>query len=455
MATEVLDIVVRQRGAKVVARDIERIGIAATSASRAVSTLQRSLTQAQGALQRVQATTAKASTSMKAFGGAAVGAKRSLTALGTGVALIGGAISVALIRPLAGAVSAAGDFQEAMNLTGVLANVKRGEEAFVALSDKAKQLGITTVFSAVEAAKGMQFLAKAGFDANEVLQAIGPTTDLAGAANIGLARAADIATNILKGFGQTTDQLPRSIDILASAFASSNTNIEELGATFAAVGPIALKAGQRFEDVAAVTSALADAGIKGQKAGIALRRIFINLRTDSAKLAPILNRVNVAIFEIGEDGVKRLRPLDKIFLDIANSSATTEDKIKLFGARALAAAGIIEDSAPALEEFANRIGSDVGRASEIANTRLMGFNGAMRELRSALEGLGIAIAEAGLLDFLEFITDKVKGAVRAFTDLPKPIRAFIGFAAAAVAVVALLTLKIGLLLIARSALKPQ
>ena len=62
MATEVLDIVVRQRGAKVVARDIERIGIAATSTSRSVSALQRSLTTAQGSLRRVQATTQAATT---------------------------------------------------------------------------------------------------------------------------------------------------------------------------------------------------------------------------------------------------------------------------------------------------------------------------------------------------------------------------------------------------------
>ncbi len=452
MATEVLDIVVRQRGARVVARDIAKIGIAADTSARSLRTLQNGLKSAQGALQRVQATTAAASTNMKAFGGAAAGAKRSLTALGTGVALIGGAITAALIRPLAGAVRAAGDFQAAMNLTGVLANVERTGESFKALEDKAKSLGITTVFSAVQAAEGMQFLAKAGFEANEILAAIEPTTNLAAAANIDLARAADIATNILRGFQQTTDQLPAAIDTLTSAFTSSNTNIEELGKTFAAVGPIAVKAGQQFKDVAAVTSALADAGIKGQKAGIALRRIFINLQTDSAKLSPILSRIGVSLFEVGEDGVKKLRPLDKIFKDIANSSATTQDKIRLFGARAIAAAGIIEDSAPSLEKFADRIGSDVGRAAEVAEARLLGFNGAMLELRSALEGLGIAIAEAGLLDFLEFVTDKVKGAVRAFTQLPKPIRAFIGFGAAAAAVLAILTLKIGLLIIAISVL---
>lgn len=453
MATEVLDIVVRQRGARVVARDIERIGIAATSASRSVSALQRSLSTAQGSLQRVNATTRAATTSMRGFGGAAVGAKRSLTALGTGVALVGGALTLLFIRPLQFAIRAAGDFQEAMNLTAVLLNIDRTAEAFTELSNRAKELGITTVFSATQAAEGMQFLAKAGFEANEVLAAIGPTTDLAAAANLDLGRAADIATNILRGFRLTVGEFPAAVDILASAFTRSNATIEDFANSFKEAGPVAVEFNQRFSDVAAVLASLADAGIKTSKAGFALRRILVNIEKDATKLAPVLNEAGISIREVGEDGVEVLRPLNEIFVDIAKSSLTTADKIQLFGVRALAASGVITNSAEELEKFAKILEADFGRAAAVGGARLLGFKGAVRELNSALEGLGIAIAEAGLLDFLEFLTDKVKIAVRAFADLPKPIRAFIGFATAAAAIAALLTLKIGLLIIALAILK--
>ncbi|MEE9245587.1 MAG: phage tail tape measure protein [Gemmatimonadota bacterium] len=453
MATEVLDIVVRQRGARVVARDIAKIGIAAGEAARAVKTLQRSLTSAQGSLQRVQATTKTATTSMKGFGGAAIGAKRSLTALGTGVALVGGVISAALIRPLVAAIRVAGDFQAAMQLTGVLLNIDRTGEAFKELENRAKQLGITTVFSAVEAAEGMQFLARAGFEANEVLAAIGPTTNLAAAASINLGRAADISTNILRGFRLTVAEFPAAVDILASAFTRSNATIEDFANAFREAGPVAVDFNQRFGDVAAVLAALADAGIKTSKAGFALRRILVNLEKDAAKLAPVLNKAGISIREIGEDGVSRLRPLGDIFIDVANSSLSTADKITLFGVRALAASGIIANSAEGLEKFAKIIEQDFGRAADVGKARLLGFNGAMIEMESALKGLGIEIVQGGILDFLEGLVDKTTAFIRAVAGLPQPIKTAIGVVVGLAAVIAVLTLKIGLLIIAMAILK--
>lgn len=449
---EVLDIVVRQRGARKVARDIAQIGISATSSRDALRTLQLQLAQSKGGLAQVAAATQKGTAAFKGFAAGGLQAKRSLTAIGTGFAIVGGVIAAGLIVPLRNAITTAADFQTAMNLTGVLANVDRASDAFKQLEERAKQLGVTTQFTAVEAAEGMQFLAKAGLDANEVLGAIGPTTNLAAAANLGLARSADIATNILRGFRQNVDELPAAIDVLASAFTSSNTDIEELARAFEKAGPVAVDLGQSFTGTAATISALADAGIKASAAGTSLRRIFINLQKDSTKTDSVLRKLGISITQVGPDGVEAMRPLDDIFKDIAASSATTGDKINLFGARALAAAGIITEASGGLEKFADSIGNNIGRAAEVGSARLFGLNGAVVLFTSALSGLGQSLAESGLNAFLESVVRAATSFIRKLNEIPKPIKTVIAFSGALVAILAIVTLKVGLLAIALSIL---
>ncbi|MEE8551505.1 MAG: phage tail tape measure protein [Gemmatimonadota bacterium] len=449
---EVLDIVVRQRGARKVARDIAQIGISATSTRDAIRNLQVTLDRTKGGLAGVTAATQRGTAAFKGFAAGGLQAKRSLTAIGTGFAIVGGAIAAGLIIPLKNAITTAADFQTAMNLTGVLANVDRASDAFKELEERAKQLGVTTQFTAVEAAEGMQFLAKAGLDANEVLGAIGPTTNLAAAASLGLARSADIATNILRGFRQDVDELPAAIDVLASAFTSSNTDIEELARAFEKAGPVAVDLGQSFTGTAATISALADAGIKASAAGTSLRRIFINLQKDSTKTDSVLRKLGISITQVGPDGVEAMRPLDDIFKDIAASSATTGDKINLFGARALAAAGIISEASGGLEKFADSIGDNVGRAAEVGSARLKGLNGAVVLFTSALSGLGQSLAESGLNAFLESVVRAATSFVRKLNEIPKPIKTVIAFSGALAAVLALVTLKVGLLAIALSIL---
>lgn len=453
MAAEILDIVVRQKGARKVARDIATIGIAAKSSQTSLRALQTTLDTTKNKLAAMKGQTTAAGAAMKGFGASAAGAKRSLTALGTGVALVGGAIAAALTRPLRGAISATADFQQAMNLTGVLVQVDRTSTEFKKLEESAKELGLTTQFTATQAAEGMQFLGKAGLDWNEVLDSIGPTTNVAAAAQLDMGKAADLTTNILRGFRQEVKDLPRAIDILAATFTSSNTDIQELAKAFRDAGPIAVSFGQKFEDVAAVLASLADAGIKSQKSGIALRRIMINLQDDADKTNSVLRRLGISIFEVGEDGVKRFRPLSDIFIDIANSSATGTEKIDLFGARALAASQIIELSAEGMDAYAKSISEATGRALEVGSARLKGFWGQVRLLKSAFESLGIAIVESGLLPFLEKLVQKTTRAVRAIANLPKPILSVIGFALALAAALATVTLQVGLLVIAVGVLK--
>src|SRR5690625_5053047 len=97
------------------------------------------------------------------------------------------------------------------------------------LCDKAREMGGSTKFSASEAADGLYYMSLAGWDTNQMLDAIEPTLELAAAANMDLARASDIVTDAMAMFGMEAEEAGRMTDTLAASSSSTNTDVEQLG----------------------------------------------------------------------------------------------------------------------------------------------------------------------------------------------------------------------------------
>ena len=109
----------------------------------------------------------------------------------------------------------------------------------------------------------MGFLAQAGFEADEILGAMPSTLQLAAAANVDLATSADIASNVLSGYGLEVEQLGHANDVLVKAMTSTNTDLLQLGEAMKYAGPIASAAGISFEEAAAAIGLMGNAGIQG------------------------------------------------------------------------------------------------------------------------------------------------------------------------------------------------
>lgn len=340
---------------------------------------------------------------------------RALTNAGRRMREVGSVISLGLTAPLvamgAGILKVAGSFEQSMNRVQAISEATA--EQFVKLRKKAAELGATTAFTATDAAEGLVFLAKTGFSVKEMLDAIGPSLDLAAAGNISLAEAANIVTNVLKGFRQEVEQLPKAVDILSKAFVSSNVDILQLSQSFKLVGPVAASAGQDFAETATVLGALGDASIQASLAGTSLRRILINLQKDEAKRKSILRSLNVEL----RDEHGNIRGLIDIFADLKKAGISNIQTIDLFGARAKAAADVLLDrSGPAMAELANKIRHAGGTAERLQKVQLKGLFGAFRKLKSAVESVGIAVGDAGLLGTVTRFIDKVTDWIRSLRD---------------------------------------
>ncbi len=166
-------------------------------------------------------------------------------------------------------------FEDQMLRVAAVSNAT--QEQYQALTEKAKELGRTTRYTASQVGEGLEYLAMAGFNAKQQMEAIGGVLNVAAAAGINLGTSSDIVSNALTGFGLNADQSNRVGDVLTKTFTNSNTTLASLGETLKYVAPVAKAAGADIEFVAAVAGVMGDAGIQGSMAGTAMRSMFTRL----------------------------------------------------------------------------------------------------------------------------------------------------------------------------------
>ena len=145
------------------------------------------------------------------------------------------------------------------------------------LTAEARELGETTVFTATESAEAMTFMAQAGWNTQEMLAGMSGVISLAAASGTGLAESSSIVADTLAGFGMQADETGRLVDVMAQAAAHSNTNVSLMGQTFQNAAAVAGALGFTIEDTSVMLGLMANAGVKGSRAGTTLRNIFNGL----------------------------------------------------------------------------------------------------------------------------------------------------------------------------------
>jgi TP901 family phage tail tape measure protein len=363
----------------------------------------------------VQRKMAKLQSDMAATAAAANGVSGKFRAAGQVMSSTGKVMTAGLTLPLAavaaGAISAGASYEKSMNKVKAVSGAT-GDE-FTAMSDKAKELGRTTQFSASQAADGMSFLAMAGFKANEITEAMPGVLNLAAAGQMDLAQSADIASNILTGYGKTTDELGGAIDTLTKTFTSANVDLSMLGESFKYVAPVAKSAGLGFEEVSAAIGLLGNAGIQGSMAGTSLRMAISRLLSPADGAAKLMKQLGIS----GVDASGNLLPLDQIIKQLEDSGAGTADMMEIFGQRAgPAMAALVSQGSDALITLTDEVSNAGGIAQEVAETQMEGFAGALLRLKSAFEGAMIAIAESGLLEKATGLIENLATSVGAFAE---------------------------------------
>lgn len=367
--------------------------------------------------------------------------------VGTQLAMLGGV----MVKPITKSISVAAQFTATMSGVSAVTNATTLE--FTALDKKARELGRNTFFTATQVAEGMHFLGMAGFRANQIIDAMPPTLDMARAGAIDLGQAADIASNILTGFGLEADKMGRVADVLTYTFTTSNTNLSMLGESMKYVAPIARGLRIEIEETAAMVGLLGNAGIQGSQAGTTLRAGLLRLAAPRNVTNRMLSSVGLSLDDHAQganeaasalaalgveskDAEGNLRPIATILKDIHEATQEYGQAeraaiiSRIFGMEA--ASGFMELVNQAglggLDKYiAEIMGNAENTASRVAKKMGANFSGAVIEMRSAWEGFQLSIGEPMgdfLTPFIRTATFGIRVVTRLTTAVPPLAFAF-------------------------------
>jgi len=260
----------------------------------------------------------------------------------------------------------------------------RGTQAdFDALSEKAKELGESTAFSASQAGNAFTELAKLGLTTNQILGTSQAVLSLAAAAESDMATAAATTAETLAQFSLTAAESTRVTDVMAKSFNISALDINRFSESMKFAGLTAGALGTTVETTTAALATLSKSAITGSMAGTALRRIMLELGDANGKAAKLINRADFATLSFTEK------------LEILQSKNLSPSKIKdTFGLLSTTAALVLINGAKNVEEFDLALQNAEGTAKTMADTMRDNVAGATIILESAQEGLGIAIGES-------------------------------------------------------------
>lgn len=264
------------------------------------------------------------------------------------------------------------------------------------LSAKAKQMGATTKFSATESATALKYMAMAGWKTNQMVSGLSGVMNLAAASGEDLGTVSDIVTDSMTAFGLKAKDSGHFADVLAKASSSSNTNVAMMGETFKYVAPLAGSMKYSIEDTATAVGLMANAGIKGSQAGTELRSILTRLVKPPKDAAAALSALGVSTTKA--DG--SMKPMRQTMAELREKFSGLTDSQKSQYAAAIAGQeamsgllAIVNASDSDFNKLQKAIDNSSGAAKKQADIMNNNLQGALYDLGSAAEAVGIGIYE--------------------------------------------------------------
>lgn len=321
-----------------------------------------------------------------------------------------GALKDKAIEAAQYAVEVGSSFEAGMSEVAAISGASGSE--LEALTDKAKELGSTTKFSATEAASAMTNMSLAGWTVDQTLSGIDGVMQLAAASGMDLADASQIVTDNISSFGLAASDATNIADMMAYAQANSSTTAAELGEAYKNCGANMNAAGQDIETTTSMLEALANNGLRGSEAGTALAAVMRDMTSKMKDGKIAIGDTSVEVM----DSNGNFRDMTDILKDVEDAtdgmgdaqkqaalmSTFTSDSIK--GLNMLLSTG--SDQVTGYEE---NLRNCSGAASDMAETMQDNLQGKLTELSSATEGLGIAA--------YNYISGPLQGGVELLTGL--------------------------------------
>ncbi len=290
------------------------------------------------------------------------------------------------------------------------------------LREFAQEMGAKTAFSATEAASALNYMALAGYNTEQSMQALPNVLNLAAAGDIDLAYASDMVTDAQSALGLSMDESAELVDKMAMASSKSNTSVAQLGEAILTVGGTAKNLAGGTTELSTALGILADNGIKGSEGGTKLRNMILSLSAPTDQAAKLMDSLGLEVY----DAQGNMKPLNDIFNDLNGILSTmtqgeqTQVLNEIFNKTDLKAVNaLLANSGERFNELSGYIDKAAGSAQKMADTQLDNLAGDITLFKSALEGAQIVVSDQltpSLRTFVQFGTSSITKVTDAFKE---------------------------------------
>ena len=310
------------------------------------------------------------------------------------------------------------NFESQMAKAGAIAGATG--EKFEELEEAARRLGATTRFSATEVAEAIEYMGMAGWTNDQMLKgieegksALDSVLNLSIVSGMDLGQASDFVTDGLTALGMEAEDAAYMVDILAKASTSTNTSVEQMQRAFTNCAPVAGTLGINLEDLSLALGLMADKGVKGAKAGTALKNLMANLSAPTEKQLSFIKKFNLEAAQkaITEGKLTEGIKLFKEALSDPNLTKAQKNAIitTIAGKEALSGiSALLNTTESDLAELEKELGNCSGAAEEMAGIMEDTVKNAMLQLSSAIQ--------ERLLQVFDQCKDSIKGVTKQFAE---------------------------------------
>ncbi|MEU3973425.1 phage tail tape measure protein [Streptomyces bacillaris] len=259
--------------------------------------------------------------------------------------------------------------------------------------------------TAADAAEGLVELSKAGFRADQSIDSVRASLQLAAAADVNAATSARYLGDIMDQFGLGAEKSSTAADTLAATANNASGSITDIYYSMRYAGPVANALGVSLQDTAAAVGMLGKAGILGQTAGTSLRGIFANLAAPTPIMKGALGDLGIEAWD--EDG--QFKGLRTVIDGLSKAEHSMSQKdfaagvTRAFGKPALSGAvALAHQGTESFDDLSVAV-RQTGAAASITASRGEGLTGAMTQLRTQARQTGLALYD-GMAPGLEWVT---------------------------------------------------
>ena len=282
------------------------------------------------------------------------------------------------------------------------------------MSDKARELGASTAYTATQVVGGMQALASMGLATEEVNDTIEHALYLAGSFGAEIETASSGIVVAMNNFGLAVSDAQMITDRFTTTLQNSRfSGLEPLMGAFKEASVNAGALGMSLDDTLTAAKLFTDAGYEASRAGSMFNMSMRQLANQTPKMSKALEDLGIKYSEVN--------PEQNSFVDLlerfAETALTSEQAIKIFGARAgLAVKRVVDQFREAPEsvtEFTDKLKESAGTTADNYERLMDTVQGWWKKFLSEIE--------ASALNAFDAYSDELKGVLE---DMVKKVTAF-------------------------------